>query len=42
MLDLDELQKLFANFNVIARQDDIKGFFQQVPYFTAGVPKEGG
>ena len=30
MLDLEELQKLFANFNVVALQDDIKAFFERV------------
>ena len=30
MLDLDELQKLFANFNVIALQEDIAAFFDRV------------
>ena len=30
MLDLDELQKMFANFNVIASKDDITTFFEKV------------
>ncbi|KAL5254815.1 hypothetical protein ACHWQZ_G014299 [Mnemiopsis leidyi] len=30
MLDLDELQKLFASFNVVALQEDIKAFFDRV------------
>lgn len=30
MLEMDELQKLFASFNVIARKEDIKAFFEQV------------
>lgn len=30
MLELDELQKMFANFNVIALKEDIKAFFDKV------------
>jgi Ca2+-binding EF-hand superfamily protein len=30
MLELDELQKMFANFNVIALKEDIKAFFEKV------------
>ena len=30
MLELDELQKMFANFNVIALKEDIKAFFERV------------
>ena len=30
MLELDELQKMFANFNVIALKEDIKAFFDRV------------
>ena len=30
MLQLDELQKMFANFNVIALKEDIKAFFERV------------
>ena len=30
MLELDELQKMFANFNVVALKEDIKAFFDRV------------
>ena len=30
MLELDELQKMFANFNVIALKEDIEAFFERV------------
>ena len=33
MLELDELQKMFANFNVIALKEDIKAFFERVCEF---------
>ena len=33
MLELDELQKMFANFNVIALKEDIKAFFERVSLF---------
>ena len=29
-LELDELQKMFANFNVIALKEDLKAFFEKV------------
>lgn len=30
MLDVSELQKMFANFNVIVRQEDIKNFLEHI------------
>ena len=32
MLELDELQKMFANFNVIALKEDLEAFFDKVSF----------
>ena len=34
MLELDELQKMFANFNVIALREDIEALIEKVTFLT--------
>lgn len=42
MLELEELHKMFASFNVVVLKEDLKAFFEKVPTFQSCLnPKYG-